>query len=364
MPFFCGSHRAFVVERGGVTPVGELDPLIAVRWQRIRDDVSTAEVRVPTHDCCELLGDLRTIRHELHLERNGLEVWQGPITRIEYDFDEVSVFAADVLWQSTRTVLDEGYDQSYPNISNAIDRMDWLLRDKTYALHGDPWNVVPHLHPLHHSGDPQTSRVVNAWQFYTWEDFDKYAEDYGTDYCVVNRDIYYFDINLAWKIIAPLDERYLSQFPRIVEYGNQAATRGVVTNGHGYAGVATAPQSFIDQYGYVDWLVTNENDGQLDNIPTPEEVATWSATAARNITDRYPAPVAIVIPANTTLLPGGPWLMEDLVPGAWFQATVTRMCRSVSEYQRIHEVVVTEEAPNGETVQFSAVSAPSEMVVP
>lgn len=364
MPFFCGAHRAFVYERGGVNLITEIPLLNSVRWQRVRDDVSTAEVQVPSPQCCEILADLRTVKHELHIHRNDEPVWEGPITRIEYDFDQTGIFAADVLWQSTRTALDEGYDNSFPNIGNAVTRMDWLLRDKTYAPHGDPWNVVPHLHPHHHAGDPKTSRVVNAWQFYTWEDFDKYAEDYGTDYCVINRDIHYFDINLAWKIIPPLDERFLSQFPRIVEYGNQAATRGIVTNGHGYAGQSSAGGGIIAEWGHIDWLVTNENDGQADNIPTPEELASWSQTAAHNIAGRYPPPLAIVIPANTTLLPGSPWEMDDLVPGAWFQANVTGLCRDVSEYQRIQEVVVTEQAPDGEAVQFSAASAPSQMVIP
>jgi len=365
MPFFCGQHRAFIYERGGQNLITEIEPLSAVRWQRIRDDVSVAEIKVPTHYCCEILGDVRTVKHELHLVRNDLPVWEGPITRIEYEFDQASIFAADVLWQSTRTVINEGYSQASPNIGNVINRMDWLLRDKCYALHGDPWNVLPHLHPHNHPGDPTTTRVVNAWQFYVWEDFDKYAEDYGADYCTVGRDIHYFDLNLAWKIIPPLDENYISQFPRVVEYGNQAATRGVVSNSHGYAGIFENPDpALIAEWGHVDWLISNEGDGQPDNIPTPEEIASWTATAERNIADRIPPPVAIVIPANTTLLPGSPWLMEDLVPGAWFQANVTRLCREVSEYQRIHEVVVTEEAPSGETVQFSAVSAPSSMVIP
>ena len=369
MPFFCGQHRAFIYERGGQNLITEVEPLSAVRWQRIRDDVSVAEIKVPTHYCCEILGDMRTVKHELHLFRNDLPVWQGPITRIEYEWDEARIFAADVLWQATRTALDEGYNQSSPNIGDVLTRMEWLLRDKTYAPHGDPWKMLTpnHIHPMFRTdgGDPKTARVVNAWQFYTWEDFDKYAEDYGTDYTVVGRDVYFSDINYAWKIIPPLDENYLGQFPRIVEYGNQAATRGVVTNGHGYAGVFENPDpTLIAEWGHIDWLITNENDGQLDNVPTPEELAVWATTAGRNIEGRVPPPLSVVIPANTTLLPGSPWDMEDLVPGAWFQANVTRLCRSVSEYQRIHEVVVTEEAPGGESVQFSAVSAPSSMVLP
>lgn len=365
MPFQCGAHRVFIYDKGGQTLVSEIEPVQAVRWQRIRDDVSTAQIDVPTQACCDLLDGLRSINNEIHIVRNDLPVWEGPITRIEYDFDVTSIFATDVLWQSTRRVLDEGYDQSYPNIGSVIDRMDWLLRTKTYAPDGDPWNVVPHLFPHHNtvSGDPQTSKIVNAWQFYVWEDFDKYAEDYGADYTVINRDIHYFDINLAWKVIPDLDERYLSQFPRIVEYGNQAATRGVVTNSFGYAGVYTNTSATAD-WGLIDLLITNQNDGQSTNVPTSQEIAAWTDTARRNIDGLIPPPVSIVIPANTTLLPGGPWEMEDLVPGAWFNATVTRLCRTVSEYQRIHEVVVTESAPDGETVQFSSVSAPATMVVP
>ena len=350
-----------------MTPLGELTPLTSVRWQRIRDDISTAEVVVPTSQCCELLGDLRTIRHELHIERNGVVVWQGPITRLEYEWDLVRIFAADVLWQATRTVLTAGYDNSYPNIGYAMDRMDWLLRSQCYALHGDPWKVVPHLRPKRMpllTDEARTSRVVNNYQYTVWEDFDKYAEDYGTDYTVVNRDIYYWDQNLAWNIIDPLDEQFLSQFPRIVEYGNQLATRGYVTNGHGYAGIATAPQAQLDDYGYVDLLTTNENDGQADGIPSADEVASWAKTAGRTIDDRAPSPVAIVIPANTTLLPGAPWTIDELVPGAWFEVSTSRMCRSVTQYQRLHEVVVTEEAPAGESVAFSATTAPATMVIP
>src|SRR5262245_32972433 len=100
-----------IYERGGVNFVTEIEPLSSVRWQRIRDDISQAEIRVPTHECCEILGDLRTVKYELHLIRNDLPVWEGVITRIEYEWDEAKIFAADILWVSSRTVLDEGYDQ-------------------------------------------------------------------------------------------------------------------------------------------------------------------------------------------------------------------------------------------------------------
>jgi hypothetical protein len=357
VPFTCGRHRAFVYERGGTTPVGELTPATSVRWNRIRDNISEAYAQIGTTNCCDLLGDLRTVLHELHIERDGVEVWQGPITRIEYEWDNVKIYAEDMLWVAKRTVLRTGYDQSYPNIGNVVDRMDWLLRSQTFARNNDPWKMVPHLHPVRTTDEPSTTRKVGAFQYYTWEDFDKYAEDNGTDYTVVGRDIYYWDVHLRWKIIASLSDDHLSQFPRIVEYGNQAATQGFVSNTEGYAGTASAPQTMLDLYGDIDWLITNLDDSDL-SAPNAAEIESWSKTAARNIADRAPAPVAIVIPANTTLLPGAPWAVEDLVPGAWFIATATRMCRKISEWQRLHEVRVEESAPKGETVSFTAVAAP------
>jgi hypothetical protein len=375
MSFVCGLHRAYVHNLGGNHRIAELPSLSAVRWRRVRDDISTAEATVPTSECCDVLADLRTIENELHIYRNDEVVWQGPITRIEYDADVTRIYAEDILWQSTRCVIDEGYDQSHPNIGNVIDRMEWLLWHCYERHRYNPWNIG--VYPIHGPDDPKTTRIVFAWQMYVWDDLDKYAEDYGADYTVYNRDVYFWDLRLKWLIIPDLDESHLSQLPRIVEYGNQLGTRGIVTNGRGFAGVSGVDTDTFDRYGTViDWLTTNEIDGapgtegeppqtaDADTAPTPEELSSWADTATRSISERYPPPLAVVIPANTTLLPGAPWQIKDMVPGAWFQVTTTRLCRVVTEWQRLQEVVVTEEAPNGETIQFSAVSAPAKIVTP
>ena len=362
MTFTCGRHRAFVYERGGLIPVGELTPMTAVRWNRKRDDITDAEATIGTTQCCDLLGDLRTVRHELHIERDGEMVWEGVITRLEYDWDQVRVHAEDMLWPSKRTVLKTGYSNAYPNVGLALDRMHWLMQ-QTYTPNGDPWRMLSHLHPIRSAGEPRTARVTDAFSTYIWDDFDKYAEDYGTDYTVVGRDIYYWDVNLRWKVIPALDEAYLSDFPRIVEYGNSAATRYYVSNDAGYAGVATAPAASTNEFGFIERLTANLSDSD-NSAPSQGEIDEWSATAARNLNGRHPPPVAVVIPANTTLMPGAPWTMDDLFPGAWFRINITRMCRTVTEWQRIGEVHVQEAAPQGETVQFTAVTAPSSIVEP
>ena len=361
MTFVCGTHQVFIYEMGGVNVVAELTPVESVRWERVRDEISTAEAVIPTTTCCDELSELRCIKHELHLVRDGIPVWQGPITRLEYDHDVVRIYAEDVLWQAKRMVLLQGYTQAYPNMWDVVARMDWLLRDQCYSLNVDPWNVVPHLHPFILDGNPKTSRAVNDSQFYVWEDFDKYAEDSGADYTVVNRDIYYFDTHLAWNILPPLQEEFISQFPRIVEYGNSAATRCIVTNGEGQAGYSGAPDWL--GYGIVDLLITNVGEASEDG-PTPEELDEWNRTAAHNVDGLIPPPVSIVIPENTTLMPGAPWDIPDLIPGSWFQINIDGLCRTFDSWQKLHHVQVTEAAPNGETVQFTATTPPSHMIIP
>jgi hypothetical protein len=374
--FKCGLHRAFVYARGGITLLGELTPLTHVEWRRIRDDISTAVAWIGVNECCDFLGDLETVSMEIHITRNDLDVWEGVITRLEYALDRVTIYADDILWVARRTALAVGYSMAYPSIGSAIDRMDWLIRDQCFAKYGDPWNMVPeHLHKIPNltEGDPRSSRSVERYSVNVWEDFDKFAEDIGTDYTVVNRDIYYWDINYAWATLPDLHEGDISEYPVVSEYGNELATGYVTTNNSGFAGIAVAPPSVVDHYGHIDIVDSSWNEAVVAQpgedpvpapVPTPEELAEMLAAATRQLTSRYPPPVSIVIPANATLLPSSTWDLPDMIPGAWFEVSLTRLCRNVTETQRLHEIRVTEDAPAGEIVAITAISAPRTRVEP
>ena len=190
---------------------------------------------------------------------------------------------------------------------------------------------------------------------------DKYAEDYGIDYCVVSRDIYWFDINYAYFTLPTLDEKYLSQFPMLTEYGSELVTRAIVTDGKGHAGISVnGTYSPETSYGQIDKLISNVAENSTSTAaPSAGEIAQWADTAKRALSGHAPAPLGIVIPANVTLMPGAPWDPNQIIPGAWFDITVTRFCRTLHEFQRIDNLSVSETAPQGEQVQFSAVSAPS-----
>lgn len=364
--FTCGAHRSFIYLQGGQTLVAELTPLSAVRWQRIRDEVSTAEAVVPTTECCELLSDLRCIEHELRIERNGAVVWQGPIIRIEYEWDTVRIFAEDIMWMTKRTAVKTGYSNAYPNIGVTLDDMDRELHD-AFNAHGNPWRatLLPMYNPVAGT-DPKTSKSVYKYQQYIYDDVDKMAEDGGVDYVVINRTIYYNDTHLARFTLPDLQEEWISTFPKIVEYGNQLATQAVVTDGYGRGVVVPGGGEFITQYGYIEWLTSLVDDEQeaKPDPPTPDELLAWQSIATRSISNRAPSPVAVLIPANSTLMPGAAWTIDQLIPTAWFKCKVTRMCRTVDQWQKLDEVVVNENADEGETVQISASSAPGDRINP
>jgi len=375
------------MEAGGTATIGELTPISAVTWTRVRDDISTAQVDVPIEECCDLLTFVETVRCELHIYRDGVKVWVGVITRMEFEYDQAQIFAEDMLWVAKRRALSAGYNHNEPGEGlpygpiygfgavNAVQLMDDLLVDQCFSQFADRWNMLSHLHPQHGPDDPLSMRQANAWSTTVWQEFDKIAEDYGTDYTVVGRDIFYFDHHLAWIILPDLAPEDISTFPRVVEYGNDFATRYFRTDGTGYMAYAPAAQDVITEYGDgIDIVSNEETQAVTDPLPDPgspppppsaAKQARWLATAQARIVDHYPPLQAIVIPANSTLMPTSPWDVATLTPGSWFQITIGYACRPpVTDWQHIDSVIVSESGDSGETVQFTASTAPSRMVMP
>lgn len=373
----CAVHTAFVYERGGETIVGEITEMSICRWGRIRDDISSAFIRIPLGQCCELMSEVFTVKHELHIFRDGEMVWCGPITRLEFMWDGVEVFAEDMLWVAKRRALSVGYNYQYPPSGagpiGALDLVDYLLDNQTYGRFGDPWNMLAHLNHVVGPDDPLAGRAANSWSVSTWEELDALAEDYGIDYTVVGRDIFYFDVHLAWVELDDLVDGHLSEWPRIVEYGNAFASRYIHTDGSGYAGLADAPDPVLAEYGEeIDFIATrtDQADRPVDTVtgepevPSDDELAAWAETASHNMDMYYPPRQSIVVPANATLMPSSPWVVNTLVPGSWFVVTVDRECRAVDEYHRLHQLAVEEIGGQAETVKITTATAPATRLEP
>lgn len=75
MSIGCENHTAMIYDRGGTAPMGVLDGIVSLQWERLRDDISSARIDIAdaSGQCMELLKKTRALRHELVIfrERGG-----------------------------------------------------------------------------------------------------------------------------------------------------------------------------------------------------------------------------------------------------------------------------------------------------
>jgi hypothetical protein len=99
------AYRAFVTERNNGAVVTRFDDNnLKINWERKRNVATTATITVSTE--CDGIGEVDPWAHELHIEREGQEVWVGPVTKPTAASDgTATVVARDVLaWVQVRAV--------------------------------------------------------------------------------------------------------------------------------------------------------------------------------------------------------------------------------------------------------------------
>ncbi len=370
-PLFCGIHRAEIRMAGGTVVVGEVPYLIRVDWERKRDDISLANIWAAIQwPECGWLGNVQTGVHELHIYRNDVPVWQGPITRLEYRKDVVEVYASDILWVAKNKALESSYNNKHPNVKAVGYMMSWLLNEQTFSKPlWAAWNMTGRIHwvkmEVVGEKEPDTTRAVLGLSMTTWEDFDKYAEDAGMDYTVLGRDIYFWDTHYRWKVLPDLTEDYVAgDGLAVVEYGNELATRIYVTNGSGKASKSDAPAAEMARYpSPIEHVISSWNEAAGTATPTNEDMTAWTSQSTALVDRSSPAPVRIRVGENSRLTPDAPYDINDMMAGAWLRVRVERLARTLEEWHKLEHLGVREEAGK-EVVSISTVSGPTNAVDP
>lgn len=331
-------YAIFVTDRGGQRRFGSFPKISRVTWSRVRDDISQAVVNLIdiTDDVRTLLAEVHTVRHELEIVREGQTVWQGPITLIEANQQSVTITARDVLWYASRFRLEQTLDYAYPNVTSAITAIDSILRLWCGAPDTSNYNVEPYLTPITGPSDPQTSMTFPGYTMTVWEVLDKFGEDGGVDYVVVGRRILWWDVQLRAAIMRPLSDADFLGLLTTVEYGSELVTRGTTVNNEGVKREFTAPQEWIDFYGYIDKVVASQDqdgDGQADTAVI--------TSATRMVNTSLPAPVRVRVPENVPLARDTGLTFDDLIPGTWAQITATKTPRPLSAWHKLDKVQVS-----------------------
>jgi hypothetical protein len=376
-PLGCGVNRFFVYDKGGIVRRGELTPIAQYQYRRQRDDISNCTLALNGFgsDCGELLSSLRTWLHEIVVFRDGHRVWEGPISRIDLGVNEAEIEAKDVMNYVYRRIMRQGYNDAYREVNGvkvyggmSVTRRASLITMNALA-YDDP-NVLKWMTALIRPDDAVQHRSVADYTKTAWEEIDDLAAHAGLDYTVVGRRIMFWDTHRPIGRLPEMRDGHFSEPPRITEYGMQLANHLGTTNGSGVYGVAergiveTPSPNGVGTfktplyYGWIEQLISayGETEGAEPDTLTTAARADLEQTLAkqsdRNIAGRWPAPVVVRVPDNSTLNPEVQLSFDHLVPGVWIPVRATGTLREVSQWQKLDSVTVT---GNGDTAEKIAV---------
>lgn len=366
MALHCEIHSAFLYDRGGLRLLGTLGNLSRVKWERIRDDISEAEVKIETRtvDCDTTLGLASAGRSELVIFRGDERVWEGPVTHIAYQGNRVTVTARDVGHYVYRTIMKQEYDSSYPNIETCTARSERILRTEMARMEAQdpPVNVIPYMVVHEHADNSGTSAHTLAYEMTCYEHIDSMAARGGLDYTVVGRALHLWDTHHPIGQTSIITAEDFIGEVVITEYGMELATVSAITDGKGRFGEVGGADPY---YGLVEILDTayeestgEDWDAEGSTAPEPPSIADMESQAQRILAGRNPTPVVVRVPDNSTINPNGVLTIADLVPGTWMPLQANLPGRAVSQMQKLDRVAVTE-TPEGETIQVVLSPAPT-----
>jgi hypothetical protein len=360
----CEIHTVFLFDRGGLRLLGTLGKTSRVKWERLRDDISQAEVKVAARDsdCDFTLGLASAGRSEMVIYRGDERVWEGPVTHIAYQGNGVTITARDVGHYIYRTIMKSEYDSSYPNIETCTNRARRILVAEMARMEAQdpPVNVLPYLVVHENAENSGTSAHTLKYEMTVYEHIDALAARGGLDYTVIGRALHLWDTHFPIGQTATVTADDFIGEVVITEYGMELATVSAITDGKGRAGEVGGADPY---YGLVEILDTAYEESTGDNwdeaggVQEPPSIADMRSQAQRVLAGRNPTPVVVRVPDNSTLNPDGVLTIADLVPGTFIPLQANLPGRAVSQMQKLDRVTV-EETPDGETIQVVLSPAP------
>lgn len=367
-------HQAFIYDRGGMTRVGQLLDISEIRWERDRDGVSEASVKIAGAACSsqrDLLSQIASKRHELVIFRGEDRVWEGPVFRIGDELDQFTLFAKDVgaylfgtplsrVWDNSST--GDGPTEMTTRMENIItwelthSRTGRAVGGGTVPITGwelltPPANILPFLNVHHFPNEARTAAKTLAFQMTVGTHLASAARSSGIDYVTVGRAIHIWDTSRSLGRTRTLTEKDFYGPIIITEYGADHTQIAYSIGQEGVYGEAANPNN-LDFYGPWTTIYTPYNE-EGSTGPTQSEL---NSQASRNTVGRSPAPVEVRVPDNSRIQLSNDLTINDLIPGVQIPLLATLNARSMNQLQKLDHVTVIENA-NGETIQVTLTPA-------
>jgi hypothetical protein len=369
----CKQHKAFIYDRGGVRKIGALGNLSLVRWERRRDDVSQATVRipVPSKECLTSVGLAESGRAELVLFRGDDRVWEGPLTHITTEGSTIELQARDVMHYVNRTIMRAEYDNRHPNNSLALDRVKRIMNAEMARKEAldPPANILPWVEYVYASSpgvtDAGTSSHTLPYESTVFNHIDALAARGGLDYTVVGRKIIFFDVHQPLGQTAQVTAKDFIGDPIITQYGMELATAVTFTDGKGHWGTYGGDDPYYGEWEMLFQAYDENAEPDPNNPVGPDDVPSTAelvSQARRTWAQGSRPPLVVRVPDNTSLNPAGSLAISDLVPGIWIPLSATLPGRSVSQMQKLDNMQVEETAAGGENIKVTLSPAPQETI--
>lgn len=300
-----------------------------VQWSRVEDDWSEARIDFPAA-CCGKLEQVRSWGHELHISRDGKEVWVGPVVLPNFCSGGNTIIARDMLWWLNRRKLHADH------ISAAQGAVQTAVELITDGLAPDDPGILAAL-------DAAGVGVVGGREYLA--DGKKYVLDLlkdlakgSIDFTAVGRRIVIRPQGTSLGRTTMLTCKAFQGDVCATDNGLMAATHATVTGKGSVLGESGGIDPF---FGLVEFLVDDQ---------TITSNSTAADQASGLVASGNPPPLLVQPPDNSRLAPDAPVCIEQLVPGVEIPVFLDCVCRPVNQLMRLTKLNVTWDA-SGESVR-------------
>jgi hypothetical protein len=264
----------------------------------------------------------------------------------------------------------QGYNDSYRilngqqiGMKTVVERASRII--KNCLAYDDP-NILAHLTTIEYSDDARQSRVVQDYTKTAWEEIDDLAAHAGLDYCTVGRRIILWDTHRPVGRLPEMRDGDFSDSPIVTEYGMSAANYFGVTNNSGVWGAHEEDKSDHQSTGWIEQLASAYGESEapaeareLSRKDRERLEENLTEQAHRNIEGRWPPPLVVRIPDNSTLSPDLNLGINQIIPGVWLPLRATNTVREVAQWQKLDAMEV-EQTSQGERITVTMSPAPNE----
>ena len=289
--------------RGGRQKILDLSSGIqSLDWSRSLDDVSDAGATITYNDRLRTefarLAEVEPFAHELRIEREGLVVWEGPLTLVEEGANSIRLAGFDIAsWLEVRRVVDEfNYEDSGKEaVALALETISSAMAQDDSAV------MLPFVHAVYGTKKAYRKVIPDDDVFAIEELFDLAGE--LIDWTVVGRRLILMPDNYVLGRLRTLKKEHFVGDGHKIRRNATDYTSKRIKRGNGFSAITG---DISERYGLVERV--DRDQGALNFEAAQEANEVYLSRRTR-------VPTIIEMDQGARLDCNAPVLINQLVPG-------------------------------------------------